>query len=472
IAGPVKVATSWKLFEVSATPIGADEKAKARGINMETTIQTKPDQSKETRSNSALDERKRCQTINDLCGKFGLTEFATRFIQDGTEVEEVRNAVFDHLAKTRKPMGADRIDFEGGETSGEKREKAVIDGLLTRSGFNVQNPAPGHDEFRHVKLADLAADALRKSGVTTRGLPVSEIITRSMTTSDFSGLLSGYANKALREAYENSPGTYQKWTSKRSAEDFKPLRSLSLSEGPDLSEINEGSEYEYGQLNEGSEVYQVAKFGKIVKLSWESLINDDLNAFSRSIRILTSAAKRQLNKSVYSVLGGSYTMADGVALFHATHNNLADTGADPSVSMLTEARKAMRLQTGLLSSDPLNIQPKFLIVPAVHETNAHQLIETAAGYDVSEGHGVSNPFYKALEVVTDPQLDGISGEAWYLSADPRMFDTIEVAYLDGQEQPYTEEKWGFGTDSYSIKVRFVYGVAPIDHRGLFKNSGE
>jgi hypothetical protein len=55
-------------------------------------------------------------------------------------------------------------------------------------------------------------------------------------------------------------------------------------------------------------------------------------------------------------------MADGSALFHTTHKNLAGTSA------------ALAEQTGLDKKTVLNVRPAFLIVPAALELKAEQLV--------------------------------------------------------------------------------------------------
>jgi hypothetical protein len=56
-------------------------------------------------------------------------------------------------------------------------------------------------------------------------------------------------------------------------------------------------------------------------------------------------------------------MADGNALFHTTHKNLAGTGAALAVEAVGAARVAMAKQTGLDKKTVLNVRPAFLIVP-------------------------------------------------------------------------------------------------------------
>ena len=479
--GPLRVTTSWAIKEVSATPIGADENSKFRseGKNMTTQNTTTTDQTAidQQRAEAVRMERARVSFITEMCSNrgFNCEELGRRLIADGVTEEQARAAIFDHAERTNPPVGAGRIEVE----HPVRRADAITDGLLARAGYTPEKPADGYNDFRHASLVDIARDCLyRNSRENTRGLPHSEIIRRAMTmrthsTDDFPLILANTANKMLRVAYEGAPSTFEYWTVKGQARDFKQMSRVQLSAAPSLAVVPENAEYTYGSFPETGETFQVVKFGKMFTTSWESLVNDDLDAFGRVAKAFVASAKRGLNANVYQRLIDNAAMSDGENLFSVAHSNIATGGdtAAPSIATLGEARRAMRMQTGL-QGEILNVEPVNLLVPASLETVADQIVNTHIGFDSTEGPGVSNPFFKKLNVIAEPVLDGDSLAQWYLTADPRRFDTIEVAYLDGNETPYLEEDWGFEVDAWRVKIRFCYGIGVLDHRGLFCNPGE
>ncbi|MCL1462724.1 phage major capsid protein, partial [Klebsiella pneumoniae] len=89
---------------------------------------------------------------------------------------------------------------------------------------------------------------------------------------------------------------------------------------------NEHGEFKYGSVTDGGETYAVLTYGRIVALTRQAIINDDLRAFDRMVAGFGAAAMRLENRTVYSQLTANAAMADAVALFHATHANLG-TGA-------------------------------------------------------------------------------------------------------------------------------------------------
>ena len=78
---------------------------------------------------------------------------------------------------------------------------------------------------------------------------------------------------------------------------------------------------------------------------------------------------------------------------------------------------------------------------------------------------------RTLTPIAEPRLDVASGTAWYLAANPAQIDTIEFAYLEGQQGAYIETRNGFDVDGVEIKCRLDFGAKAIDWRGLYKNPG-
>ena len=173
---------------------------------------------------------------------------------------------------------------------------------------------------------------------------------------------------------------------------------------------------------------------------------------------------------VWGIVTANPTMADGVALFHASHKNLAGTGTALDVANLGKARAAMAKQTGLDGKTVLNIRPAFLVVPSSLELTAEQLI--AQNLVPAESKNVVPQSIRSLAVIAEPRLDPASGAVpWYLFASPSAIDTIEYAYLEGQDGVYIETRIGFDVDGVEIKARLDFGAKAIDWRGLHKNPG-
>ncbi|MDS1482318.1 Clp protease ClpP, partial [Shigella boydii] len=117
----------------------------------------------------------------------------------------------------------------------------------------------------------------------------------------------------------------------------------------------------------------------------------------------------------------------------------------------------------------LNITPQNLIVSAANESLAEQLIRSVSVPGQSNS-GVHNPMRDSLTILTESRLDDNNEKEWFLTAAAGT-DTVEVAYLDGNDTPWLESTDGFTVDGTTFKVRIDAGVAPLDWRGLAKSTG-
>ena len=232
--------------------------------------------------------------------------------------------------------------------------------------------------------------------------------------------------------------------------------------------MTENGEFKRGAVTDGKETYQLATYGKIIGLTRQAIINDDLSAFTRIPAMFATAAANLESDTVYGILTANAALADGVALFHAaTHLNYTSSGTVISIDSLGVAKKLMRLQK-TPKNVVMNLTPKFLIVPAQIENVGWQY--TTPEYNAATAATV-NPFRGQLQLIVEPRLDASSGTAWYLAADSNMVDTIEYCYLEGQNGVYIETRQGFDVDGMEIKARLDFAAKAIDYRGLYKNVG-
>lgn len=441
---------------------------------------------------------KRRKEIVAICGKAGIERaFADRLCDDNVSLEIARERILERM--TTKPVGSTQIEFV---SNGEDRfNDAMKAGLLQRAyqGASLKakvEKTEGSDDFRHMSLMRMAERWLQRAGVNTDRMSAQDIALAALgsqgvlrryniqraeawhNTGSFSSLMLDAANKTLLQAYEEAPYTWQMWARQgNSTSDLKNINRIRFSESPDLEAIPEGMEYKEKAMSDQKETYAPIKYGALFSVTWETVVNDDLDAISRVPAMHGNAARRKQNKAVYSVLTANATMSDGVALFgsHSSGTNLDASAATISVAELNAAFAAMMTQKGLSSDTIINVQPRYLIVPAAISGTALEVVASTS-YIVANGNsGVQNPYgnggARPLQVIVEPQLDSNSATAWYLAADPSQIDTVELTFLAGEEQPVMESEWDFNTDSYKYKVRQTFGVKAIDWRGLYKNPG-
>lgn len=421
------------------------------------------------RTDALATERKRISEIKQVCRSVSIDEeLADSMIERGISVEDARKEVLDSLAKrTDKSQVSSRADIHTIVDETETRRELMTEAILHRVSPS-KNLSDGARQYAGMTLVDLARECVEVNGTKTRGFDRMKIAERAfMGTTDFPEILANVANKKLRAAYEAAPRTFTAWARQTSAPDFKTMTSVVMSDAPALESVTENGEFKRGYLTDGKETYQLATVGKIVGLTRQAIINDDMSAFTRIPAMFATAAANYESDTVYGILTANAALADGVALFHATHANLTGTGTAISVASLSVARTLMRKQK-TIKNVYMNLRPRFLIVPAALETIAAQYV--SANYVANQSSTI-NPFAGAFEVISEARLDDNSATAWYLAADPSMIDTIEYCYLEGQNGVYIETRQGFDVDGMEIKARLDFAAKAMDYRGLYKNVG-
>jgi phage major head subunit gpT-like protein len=326
----------------------------------------------------------------------------------------------------------------------------------------------------HRKLLQLAEDSLEAVGVKTRTMSPMDIAAEALnlrsthTTSDFPLILADVSGKTLRDAYTEAPATFAPLARQITLPDFKSVKRNQLGEAPQLLKVIEGAEFTRGTVGEGKEEFALSTYGRVFAITRQAIVNDDMDAFSRLPMLFGRSARDLESDLVWAEITANANMGDGVALFHATHNNLAGAGAVISITTIGAGRTAMRKQKGVNAKQFVNSQAKYLVVPAALETVAEQFVSTNL---LANASGSVNPFAGRLQVIAEPRLDANSLISWYMAADPSQIDLIEYAYLLGEDGPTLESRVGFDVDGLEIKCRHDFAAKVIDYRGLYKNPG-
>jgi polyhydroxyalkanoate synthesis regulator phasin len=428
----------------------------------------------ELRKQAAEAERQRGIDIRAQVRAAGLDEdVADDMVARGITADSAAREILQKLIEQDKKADTrsqTRIETMVDET--ETRRAAMTEAIVHRIAPRGELPERAR-EFRHMSLLRMAEESLSAQGIRVRGLAPLEIASRALhSTSDFPHILANVMNKRLRAGYDENVPSYTMWARRApNAPDFKTLSVVQLSAMPDLLAKAESGEFKYGTLSDGKETYSMLSYGRILGVTRETLINDDLRAFDRIAAGFSASARRLENRMVYAQITGNPNMGDGVALFHGSHGNLAGSGAAISATTLGAGRTAMRLQKGL-QAEELNLAPRFLIVPATQEQLAYQYTSTqfvpAKSSDVNEFRQGGRT---ALEPIVEAILDGSSTTAWYLAGDTGQVDTVEYCYLDGAEGVRLETAMEFDTDGMKVKAALDFVAKVIDHRGLYKNAG-
>lgn len=421
-------------------------------------------------------EQERSEEILSLSEKHSIPLSQARsMIREGLSIDQVRSKILDELASRSESQDVRSGTYLVADSVDKARE-AQLGALLHRADpeNKLEN---GAQDFRNLSLLDFAKRSIRESGASERdvnALNNLQIVKRALnSTSDFPLLLSAVTNKVLRKAYDVTPRTFTAFCQRNDIKDLKPQNNLQLGGFGTLPKVLEGGEYTSASIGESNEISKLEKYGKKIILTEEIIINDDLNAFARLLRQIGTAIATTEANIVYAILLGNPNMSDSVALFHATHANAATTAF--GVDGISKVSELLMNQKDIDGETPLNIEPRFVIVPPSLRGVALQLQNNMlAPGQVSSVNPYINTFTPIVEsrLQTGFSYNGVTytGDStdWFAAASPNQIDTIEYGYLQGTEGPVIEERKGFDVDGLEYKVKLYFAAKALDWRGLAK----
>jgi len=501
--GELKVfrAVDWEPMEISLVAIPADAGAQVRSeseTNIVLITHTEVSKMAETAEKTQTETRAASVLADPVNPESKPNEASIRADaakQERVRVSEIRN--FGRMSRIDETVIHDLIErgIQAADAKAEMIEKwaAKVDAETSRGDTSVTVDArdkfidsgtnalmaragiaklDGSNELRGMRLTEMAKLCLERGGHAVRGLDEREMVKRAFTqsTSDFPVLLENAMHKTLSTAYATAADTWSRFCKTGSVTDFRAHNRYRAGSFGNLDAINELGEFKNKSIPDGEKQSITATTkGNIINISRQTIINDDLDAFMGLSQMLGRAARRSIEADVYTLLASNPTMSDGIALFHASHNNLAASGAIVTMAAIDTGRVAMAGQTDISGNDYLDLRPAIWLGTLAQGGNARSV--NSSEYDPDTANKLQKPnIVRGLfrDVIDSPR---ITGTPWYLFADPLDAPVIEVAFLNGDQEPFLDSMEGFNVDGMQWKVRLDYGVAAIDWRGAYKNPG-
>ncbi len=383
-------------------------------------------------------------------------KIAEDFITKDLQMDAVREQIILKLAEAEPKTVTNAVKVEVGTDERTKKREAAENALLHRVMPDSFQLSDAGREMRGMDMIRLATVLTNNSFGTD-----AEIATRAMSSSDLPLILANVAEKSVQKSYEIAPSTFEKWVNQRTLRNYKKANQVKAGDFPNLAERNEDGEFTEGYFSEGQEQVQLKKYGKILSMTEEMIVNDDLGVLAEFVTKAGGAAKRLESKLVYDRLQASTAMADTKALFHADHGNLGTSGAISETTM-DELVQKLKNQKNLDNVDYLDLQARFLLCGLQNEVAARKFLATIIANQTSN----VNPFAGSVELVVDPR---ITSKNWFLAADKSVIDSIVLYRLLGKEKPVVSTRNKWETGSFQIKVEHTAAAQAMEHRGIAKN---
>lgn len=451
-------------------------------------------------------ERERVLAIKDLAKAMiaagleakDVDKITDKAIEDGEAIDKVREVLCDMLAKQSDSIGpgsnGQRVDVVPGEDERDKRVRGITAALLHRAGLGpmiregakkkpdwkpLQEVELDPGDFRGMTLLEHARESLEriKPG-STRGKTKMELAgdffaqAGYQTTGDFATALEEALHKTLLAAYAVSPDKWTRFCKVGSVSDFRVHNRYRTGFLGGLDQVLEDGEFTNKSLADATkETQQALTYGNILALSRQAIVNDDMGVFDNVAVTLGRAAGLSIELAVFALLaengGLGPTMNDGDILFHTNHSNIG-AGAAISVASLDANRVIMAAQTDPSGNEILDLRPTKLLVAAGIEGAARVINRSEFDHDGTKLRKPNMVMGLFDDIIGTGRL---SGTRRYLFADPAIAPVIEVAFLEGEQNPAMEIQDGWRVDGVEWKVRHDFGVAAVDFRGALTDAG-
>lgn len=399
-------------------------------------------------------------------------------------VEQAQGKLLAKLGTGAAPLAdVTTARVEAGDDERDRYRVAGVSAVLARAGLLVGNErevALRGNPLANATLLSMAEQCLMRAGISTRGMDRDTLASRVLaqqTTSDFVILLENALHKVIVGAYNAQPFTWERFCKIGTLSDYRPHGRYSLSSFSDLAAVTESGEYTNGSLGDGAkETIQGQRKGRILALTPEVLVNDDLGFLVDLAATLGRAAGRTIEKDVYALFalnsGAGPTMADGNPLFYASRasgTNIDSTSAAPTVTSMDASAQVLRTQKDIGGNDYLDLEPAIWLGPVTKAGAARTVINSEYDPDANnklQRYNIARNIVR--EVVASPRL---AGNRWYLFADPATAPVLEVAFLNGVREPQIAQEENFRTEGVSWRVTHKYAAGATGTIGAVTNAG-
>lgn len=329
----------------------------------------------------------------------------------------------------------------------------------------------------------------------------------AMSRSDFPYLFGDIIDRQLLASYQERPVQWPSYAKRGRVRDFRKVRRYTLDGGEAvLDPVKELAPYPVRKVSDAYYEYQVSKFGDQIAVSWEDMVNDDLDALTDLPTRLGNAARRTEEKfaaQLFSGSGGPNSTFFSNANKNVINSTVTGTGAptNPALS-ITGLQYAMQTMGQQVDTDggPIYVEGVTLLVPPALEVAANNIVNAteilaATGGGAGTGNDqlrVTNWMRNRVNVVVNPWLPIVNttngNTAWYLFADPSVGrPAMEIGFLTGHDTPelwvkspnasrvgggpVAPEDGDFEHDAIQYRVRMVLGGTLMDPKSGIASNG-
>ncbi len=217
----------------------------------------------------------------------------------------------------------------------------------------------------------------------------------AMSTSDFPNLFGDVIDRAVLSNYMETPHTWEMYCKAALVQDFRPVKRFRVDGGTgllgntliktsgldasgNLIPINQGTQYPEDSLSDAAYTYRLQKYGKRMPFTWETFIDDDLDALKDTPARFGRGAR---NSEEYFV---TKLFANNTSFFSTANKNIVtaavvgDSGTNNPAFDIVALQRALIVMMNQLdtSGQPISIEAVTLVVSPSLKVKAMNVLNT------------------------------------------------------------------------------------------------
>ncbi|HEX4129964.1 MAG TPA: hypothetical protein VHZ24_07965 [Pirellulales bacterium] len=329
---------------------------------------------------------------------------------------------------------------------------------------------------RYVRPGKVDNDTIRAAFEADRTIQASG---GEFSTISLPGILSNLANKQLLKSFEAVNTVSNTFCDTTDAVDFKAFSRYRLTANGMFEKVGQDGELKSTNLSEESYTNQLDTYGRLIALTRQQIINDDLGAFLQIPRLLGRQGALAVESAVFTLLLSNPTIGGNQFFSTANANYLSGGTSTLDLDGITAAEVAFLNQVDV-AGNPVLLSPAIMLVPTTLKVIAERYYKESTILQVPANNKMvpaNNPHAGKFTPVSSPYLNaqGITNQSatgWYLFADPEDVAAMSIAYFRGQRTPVIESgETDFNTLGMQWRSFFDFGVAFQDFRAAVFNAG-
>lgn len=385
----------------------------------------------------------------------------------------VLEAVDQEAANARQLFGGDRGLVKGAAMSAGLRHPKINGNKASWMGLMVEAN----------KLVDQ---------VKTGKRPI-HAFTEAMSTDLFPLLFADSLDRQMYAAYTAAPQSWRRVARRALVNDFREVKRFAGTGIRGLlSPVKELAEHERRTADLAEYKYSVQKYEAGFGVSFEMMVNDDLDAFGRLPQDLAQSALDTEEWFVTQLYAGA--AGPRTDFYNSGNDNVIASNAALTRTSLQAALTRLMKRTDE-RGNPIVVTAVELVVGPGLTMTANDIVN-ATEYRMTDGGGNTtiisgNGIAANLTVTTNFFLGTVTktnaDTSWYLFANPTASarPAVEVGFLRGYEQPALYERipdmrrfgggaevaWSFDFGDNEKKVQHIMGGTFIDPRMTLGSNG-